>query len=105
MRFLATRVLGAAALVLVALALGQCGGGGKGDAPTVPAVPTAPPVAGPTPEPPLSASCERLPLGVVNADATNQTKTRRVAAGHQPHQEKNDDGNNNDYEYRHNKAA
>jgi hypothetical protein len=63
MRFFATRIRGIAVLALAALTLGTCGGG-KGDAPTQPVVPTPPPpVAGPTPEPPLSASCERLPLG------------------------------------------
>jgi hypothetical protein len=63
MRFFATRPCGITALALAALSLGTCGGG-KGDAPTVPVVPTPPPpAAGPTPEPPLSASCERLPLG------------------------------------------
>ena len=53
-----------AGVVLAALALEACGGGG--DRPTAPAAPTAPPVPpaiGPTPEPPVSASCERLPLG------------------------------------------
>jgi len=55
-----------AALALAALTLGTCGGG-KDDVPTAPVVPTTPPVAGPTPEPPLSASCERLPLGSATA--------------------------------------
>jgi hypothetical protein len=53
--------------VAVALVLASCGGGSKGDSPTVPAVPTPTPVAVPTPEPPLSTSCERLPLGSATA--------------------------------------
>jgi hypothetical protein len=60
MRLPRSGVLAAAAGVLAALALGRCGGG---DRPTAPAAPTAPPVTGPTPESPVSASCERLPLG------------------------------------------
>jgi len=54
-------------VVLAALALAHCGGGGKGESPTVPVAPTPTPVAVPTSEPPLSASCERLPLGAENA--------------------------------------
>lgn len=57
------RLLSAAAAALAAFVLGTCGGGGNGGGPTVPAVPTMPPRTGPTPEPPISASCERLPLG------------------------------------------
>ena len=67
MKFPGTRLRWIAALALAALTLGTCGGGGKGDTPTVPAVPTPTPVAVPTPEPPLSASCERLALGAANA--------------------------------------
>ncbi len=48
----------AAALLLLA---GGCGG--KGGGPTTPPAPITTPAATPTPEPPLSASCERLPLG------------------------------------------
>jgi hypothetical protein len=67
-RFFAGRIRLVAALALAALALGTCGGGGKSDSPTVPVAPPAPPsVAGPTPDPPLSASCERLPLGSATA--------------------------------------
>jgi hypothetical protein len=66
MRLLEARLHGVAAVALAALILGTCGGGGKGGDPTGPVVPTPPPVAGPTPEPPLSASCERLPLGSAN---------------------------------------
>ena len=50
-----------AAALAAALALGACGGGDG--APSAPAAPTAEPTLAPTPEPPLSASCERLPLG------------------------------------------
>ncbi len=53
-----------AAALALALALAACGGGGggQGGSPTLP-VPTPAPPTGPTPDPPLSASCERLPLG------------------------------------------
>ncbi len=57
------RLLSVAAAALTAFVLGTCGGGGNGGGPTVPSLPTTPPAAGPTPEPPISASCERLPLG------------------------------------------
>ena len=73
MRSFATRSRPVAALALVALTLGSCGGGGRGAAPAVPAVPTPTPVAGPTPEPPLSASCERLPLGAANAPCRGES--------------------------------
>jgi len=70
MRSLATQFGRVAAVVAVALILATCGGGGKGEPPTVPVVPVVPvptPVAVPTPEPPLSASCERLPPGIADA--------------------------------------
>jgi hypothetical protein len=51
----------------VSLALATCGGGGKDGPPTAPPVPTPTPIAAPTPDPPLSASCARLPLGVADA--------------------------------------
>ena len=69
MRSFATHSCRVAAVAPVALALVSCGGGGgrNGDTPTVPVVPTPTPVAGPTPAPPLSASCERLPPGAADA--------------------------------------
>jgi hypothetical protein len=53
-----------ASLAIVVLTLTVCGGekGGAGG-PTVPVDAAPPPAATPTPNPPLSASCERLPLG------------------------------------------
>jgi hypothetical protein len=53
-------------LALVALAtLSVCGGGssGSGAGPTVPVPPVATPTPAPTVEPPLSASCARMPAG------------------------------------------
>ena len=73
MRLYRTRFRWIAALALAALPLGTCGGGGKGGAPTAPVVPTTPPVPGPTPQPPLSASCERLPLGAANAPCRGES--------------------------------
>jgi hypothetical protein len=52
-------------LPLAALLLSTCGGGDSAPPPTAPAPPAAPPAAAPTPQPPLSASCERMPLGSV----------------------------------------
>jgi hypothetical protein len=74
MRLSASRFVGLALIGLGALSLNVCGGGG-GDSPGVPTQPTAPPVATPTPvptsEPPLSASCAKLPAG----SATPSCKT------------------------------
>jgi hypothetical protein len=55
-----TAVIAAAALMLT-----FCGGGGNksGGSPTQPVEPTPTPITQPTPEPPISASCARLPLG------------------------------------------
>jgi hypothetical protein len=54
----------AATMVLAALTLSACGGGGDSGSPSVPSVPVTPAPA-PTPTPvtgtPLSASCQRLP--------------------------------------------
>ncbi len=55
------------------LALPGCGGGGSGQPPTVPPPPTPTPVPVPTPLPPLSASCERLPLGTENAPCRGES--------------------------------
>jgi hypothetical protein len=58
-RYTRTAVIATATVTLT-----FCGGGDKGAPPTQPAQPTPTPVAtGPTPDPPLSATCERLPLG------------------------------------------
>jgi len=62
--------------VIVALAVGRCGGGGGGGSvggPTVPVPPPAPtPTPGPTPDPPLSASCAKLSVGNPNADCRRE---------------------------------
>ena len=73
MRSFATHSRRIAAVVTAALALVSCGGGRNDAAPTVPAVPTPTPVAGPTPQPPLSASCERLPLGAASAPCRGES--------------------------------
>lgn len=62
MRSARARPLVRAALVSTVL-LGACGGGGGAPAPTGPVAPAPPAPPSPTPEPPLSATCERLPLG------------------------------------------
>ncbi len=65
MHFLGDRVGRVAAVGVIGLTLSACGGGGKSDgtSPTIPLVPTPPPVAAPTPEPPVSSSCTKLPPG------------------------------------------
>lgn len=64
----------ASAVVLVtAVSLLACGGGDKGGAPTLPPVPTPTPAAGATPEPPVSAACERLPLGSATHVCRNES--------------------------------
>ena len=73
MRSFATHSRRIAAVVTAALALVSCGGGRNDAAPTVPAVPTPTPVAGPAPQPPLSASCERLPLGAASAPCRGES--------------------------------
>ncbi len=54
-----------AAMAVAVVTLTQCGGGGSKGAstPTQPVQTTPTPVAAPTPGPPLSATCDRLPLG------------------------------------------
>jgi len=75
MRSFATHFRRLAAVVVVTVALASCGGGGggKGDTPTVPVVPAPSPAVVSTPEPPLSASCERLPLGAANAPCRGES--------------------------------
>jgi len=67
-----------AAVVTAALALAVCGGGDSGS-PSVPSVPvvtpTATPVAAPTPEPPVSASCARLPAGATKYSCRTEDPT------------------------------
>jgi hypothetical protein len=65
MRMFGNRGGRAAAAVLALLSLGVCGGDKKPSTPTGPIVePTiAPTLIVPTPEPPLSASCAKLPAG------------------------------------------
>lgn len=69
---------GVLACVVVALAaLDRCGGGGQsaGHSPTVPIAPTVPaPTPVPT-NPPLSASCAKLPAGNPNAACNSDTPT------------------------------
>lgn len=65
-----------AAVVVATLTLTVCGGGGgkDGRAPTQPVVVATPtPVAGPTPDPPLSATCARLPLGTDKYTCRDET--------------------------------
>jgi hypothetical protein len=61
MRFEETLPLGPLALGLL---LTGCGGSKSSQTPVAPILPTPTPVASATPEPPLSASCARLPDGV-----------------------------------------
>jgi hypothetical protein len=69
MRLSASSFVGLTLVALGALALNVCGGGGG--SPGTPTQPTAPPVAtptpAPTPDPPLSASCAKLPPGSATA--------------------------------------
>jgi hypothetical protein len=69
---------GSAAVATAALAMAVCGGGESG-APSVPSVPiaspTATPVAAPTPDPPLSASCARLPQGATKYSCRTEAPT------------------------------
>ena len=68
-----------AAVVTAALALAVCGGGGDSGSPAVPSVPvvtpTATPIAAPTPEPPVSASCARLPAGATKYSCRTEAST------------------------------
>ena len=64
------RTSGRVLMVVAALALGRCGGGGSSAGPTQPPVPapsTPTPVPTPTANPPLSVSCAKLPPGNPNA--------------------------------------
>lgn len=61
-----------AAAGIAALLLVDCGGGGGGAPPAPPAAPGPLPTAAPTPQPPISASCERLPLGSENASCRSE---------------------------------
>jgi len=68
-----------AAVVTAALALAVCGGGGDSGSPAVPSLPvvtpTATPIAAPTPEPPVSASCARLPAGATKYSCRTEAST------------------------------
>ena len=68
-----------AAVVTAALVLAVCGGGGDSGSPAVPSVPvvtpTATPIAAPTPEPPVSASCARLPAGATKYSCRTEAPT------------------------------
>jgi hypothetical protein len=78
MRACVDRRLRLATVVTAALALAVCGGGDSGS-PSVPSVPvvtpTATPVAAPTPEPPVSASCARLPAGATKYSCRTEAPT------------------------------
>lgn len=60
----------AAVVVLAGLTVAVCGGGGDAGAPSQPSVPvvtpTATPIVAPSADPPLSASCARLPAGATD---------------------------------------
>ena len=68
-----------AAVVMAALTLAVCGGGGDSGSPAVPSVPvitpTATPIPAPTPEPPVSASCARLPAGATKYTCRTEAPT------------------------------
>jgi hypothetical protein len=69
MNLLVTRTWIGLVAVAFALSSGACGGGDSGEggaSPTVPIVSTPTPASGPTPEPPVSASCAKLPPGNPN---------------------------------------
>jgi hypothetical protein len=69
-------LFGLVLLVAAASTLTVCGGGGastKGTGPTLPVTPTVPPVVTPTVDPPLSASCTRLPPGNPNAPCQHES--------------------------------
>ena len=67
-----------APVVMAALVLTVCGGGDSGS-PAVPSVPvttpTATPIAAPTPDPPVSASCARLPAGATKYTCRTEAPT------------------------------
>jgi hypothetical protein len=69
----ATHLRRLATVAAVTVALPSCGGGGKGNTPTVPVVPAPTPAVVSTPEPPLAASCERLPLGTADAPCRGES--------------------------------
>jgi len=75
MRLSASRAVGLTLIGLGALSLNVCGGGGS--SPGGPTQPTPPPVATPTPpptiDPPLSASCTKLPPGSPTASCGKET--------------------------------
>jgi hypothetical protein len=68
-----------AAVVTAALTLATCGGGGDSGSPAVPSVPvtapTATPPAAPTPDPPVSASCARLPAAATQYSCRTEAPT------------------------------
>jgi hypothetical protein len=76
MRISKGRGVGLAVVAVASLGVGFCGGGGgAGTAPTQPAVPVATPtpVATLTPDPPLSASCAKLPAGKAEPDCRSDS--------------------------------
>jgi hypothetical protein len=71
-----SRGAGLAVVVAASLGVGFCGGGGgAGNPPTQPSVPTTTPtpVATATPEPPISASCAKLPAGKAEPDCRSDS--------------------------------
>lgn len=79
MRVCVDRRLRLAAVVMAALTLTVCGGEGDSGSPAVPSVPvitpTATPIVAPTPEPPVSASCARLPAGATKYSCRTEAPT------------------------------
>ena len=71
-------LLGFALAVAAASVLAVCGGGKNGtdvSGPTTPVTPTVAPSVAPTAEPPLSASCARLPAGNIDAPCSYARST------------------------------
>jgi hypothetical protein len=68
-----------ATIALAALTLTVCGGGKDPGSPSGPSVPlpspTATPIAAPTPDPPLSASCAKLPPAATNYSCRTEGAT------------------------------
>jgi len=76
------RTVGLVWVAVGALALGDCGGGGSGEGPTVPPIPpvtTPTPTPAPTADPPISESCAKLPAGNPNGRCQTQASEYQKA--------------------------